>query len=448
MTLLKMYEGPQKLTQKRNKRIMDYARFKAIKDRGDKPDKKTLEQGEQFVALNDTLKDELPKLFSLTGKLVEACLNNFVQLQLQWHIIWRRKLSHAIDDNKIPSRAQDIIDAFTGDFAFFEAQVLSLGVCNGSMLNDAANFLSPSTTFNGEDSASQRQASSLELSKRRTLSVSSEQSPILPKPDFGGRSSGSFFTIGDGIQLAPAGQPTGNYVETSRRMRANSTLSGHSPRTPEVPGSYHSYSNSTTPVSSTPGRMITTAPRTYTEPSPVLSRPSVDQSSVSHFSEDSTHVGRESSGSTYPPSGPGSQQRTASPSGRYSGFFSSAMPMSDSPRTQSPVAGQAQKDFNVIFLAASVYEFNIDRARKEAGYPYLTYVAGEVSLVESNWWFKTVLTCSFRSSMSSAKKASSGLQRTKTTRTTWSAGYGTSTSSSSPPEASTTFTLSTTANHP
>ena len=154
MTLLKLYEGPQKLTQKRNKRIMDYARFKAIKDRGDKPDKKTIEQGEQFVALNDTLKDELPRMFFLTGKLVEACLNNFVQLQLQWHIVWRRKLSQAIDDTKVPSKAQDIIEAFSGDFAYFEAQVLSLGVCNGSMLNDAANFLSPSSTFNGDDGTS------------------------------------------------------------------------------------------------------------------------------------------------------------------------------------------------------------------------------------------------------------------------------------------------------
>ena len=381
MTLLKLYEGPQKLTQKRNKRIMDYARFKAIKDRGDKPDKKTIEQGEQFVALNDTLKDELPRMFFLTGKLVEACLNNFVQLQLQWHIIWRRKLSQAIDETKVPSKAQDIIDAFSGDFAYYEAQVLSLGVCNGSMLNDAANFLSPSSTFNGDDGASQRQASSLELSKRRTLSVGSDRSPILPKPDFGGRGSGSFFTVGEGIQLAPVGPSTGNYVEPNRRMRANSTLSGHSARTPEVPGSYHSYSNSTTPVSSTPGRIITAPSRAFTEFSPALSRPSVDHSSSRHLSEDSTRVGRDSSGSTYPSSGPTSQHRAASPSARYSGFFSSAMPMSDSPRSQSPAAGQAQKDFNVIFLAASVYEFNIDRARKEAGYPYLTYVAGEVSLM-------------------------------------------------------------------
>ena len=55
------------------------------------------------------------------------------------------------------------------------------------------------------------------------------------------------------------------------------------------------------------------------------------------------------------------------------------MPMSDSPRAQSPTGSdQAGREFNVLFLAASVYEFNIDRARREAGYPYLTYVAGEV----------------------------------------------------------------------
>jgi len=31
-----------------------------------------------------------------------------------------------------------------------------------------------------------------------------------------------------------------------------------------------------------------------------------------------------------------------------------------------------------MFVAASLFEFNIDRARREAGYPYLTYVQGEV----------------------------------------------------------------------
>lgn len=33
---------------------------------------------------------------------------------------------------------------------------------------------------------------------------------------------------------------------------------------------------------------------------------------------------------------------------------------------------------NVLFMAASLFEFNIDRTRYEDGYPYLTYVAGEI----------------------------------------------------------------------
>lgn len=380
-TLLKLHDSPQKLMQKRNKRVLDYARFKATKDRGEKPDKKTIEQGEQYLAVNDTLKEELPKLFALTGKLVEACLNNFVQLQLQWLAIWRRKLSQAIEDNRVPVNAEEIVSAFSQDFKFVDESVMTLGICNGSMLAGVVNqlsFPSASTTLNGDDASSSRQNSSLDLSKRRTLSVSSEQSPVLPKPDFGARgSSGSFF--GDAPQLAHGGLSTGNYVEPNRRMRASSTLSGHSPRTPEVPGSYHSFSNSTTPVNATPLRPSTATPRTYTEPMPSPSRPSFDTPITTRPSEESTPTGR-TSRQTYPPPSSG---RAPSPSQRYSGFFSSAMPMSDSPRAQSPAQGLGSAGFNVIFLAASVYEFNIDRARKEAGYPYLTYVAGEVSMLAS-----------------------------------------------------------------
>jgi len=57
------------------------------------------------------------------------------------------------------------------------------------------------------------------------------------------------------------------------------------------------------------------------------------------------------------------------------------MPMSDSPGTQTPLVERPSgpgQNLHVLFLAASVYEFNIDRARREAGYPYLTYVAGEI----------------------------------------------------------------------
>lgn len=373
-TLLKLHDGPQKLMQKRNKRVMDYARYKTIKDRGDKLDKKTAEQGEQFIAVNDTLKEELPRLFLLTGKLVEACLNNFIQLQLQWQAIWKRKLAQAVDDLKIPSNTVEIVSAFTADFQFFEAQVLSLGICNGSMLADAANlvgFLSPTTTMNSEDMAAPRQTPSTEHSRHRTTSVSSELSPVLPRPDFGGRENGSFFG-----SMVPGSTSTSN--NDARRMRASSGVSqNNSPQTPDIPGSYRSYSNSTTPSNPPhPPRRPNTATGRSSLQSPSLTRSSVDSPDYARTSDQSApFVNRPPSGQTYPQVMP---PRSSSPTARFSGVFNSALPMSDSPRTESPVEVNARRDFKVLFLAASVYEFNIDRARREAGYPYLTYVAGEV----------------------------------------------------------------------
>ncbi|KAL8861105.1 MAG: hypothetical protein Q9178_002618 [Gyalolechia marmorata] len=376
-TLLKLHDSPQKLMQKRNKRIIDYARYKGIKDRGDKPDKKTTEQGEQFMAINESLKDELPKLFALTGKLVEACLNNFVQLQLQWHIIWRRKLGQALDNYKATGPISELIDAFAGDFAFFEAQVLSLGICNGSMLAESVNMvnmplLSPARTLTGEE-ASQKK-SSLDLTRRRTTSVNSDMSPVLPQPDFGGRNgTGGFFGMDNGMQQTSMMSPTSHQLDSHGGIRANSTMAGRSPRTPDVPGSYHSYSSHTTPVSAGFGR-----PATATGPSTMLPRASVETPDLNRVSEATTLVNQPNGNTMY---APGTQARPSSPSGRYSGVFSSALPMSDSPQNQSPIENGVDRprmQFNVIFLAASVYEFNIDRARREAGYPYLTYVAGEI----------------------------------------------------------------------
>ncbi|KAL9002107.1 MAG: hypothetical protein Q9188_004947 [Gyalolechia gomerana] len=378
-TLLKLHDSPQKLMQKRNKRVMDYARYKGIKERGDKPDKKTTEQGEQFIAINESLKEELPKLFALTGKLVEACLNSFVQLQLQWHAIWRRKLGEALDNCKATGPVSEVIDAFKGDFAFCEAQLLSLGVCNGSMLAESVNMvnlLSPARTLTGEES-SQKKAS-LDLNRRRTTSVNSDMSPILPQPDFGGRSgTGGFFGMDNGLQqphtMAPMMASTSNQLELNNRNRVNAAMTGRSPRTPEVPGSYHSYSNDTTPSSAGFGR-----PAPATGPSCVQPRLTIGSPDLNRVSEATTLVNQPTGNPGY---ASGTQARPSSPSGRYSGVFSSALPLSDSPRAQSPVEdgqNRPQPQFNVIFLAASVYEFNIDRARREAGYPYLTYVAGEI----------------------------------------------------------------------
>jgi hypothetical protein len=373
ITLLKMHDGPQRVISKRNKRLLDYARFKAMKDRGDKPDKKTAEQGEQFSALNTALKDELPKLFSLTAQLMEACLHNFVEIQTIWLNIWQRKLSFAIDEHGIPDDVGQIIHQWTGDFSFTEAQVLTLGICNGSLLADTVNlinFLTPSTTLNGDENPSPRRPSTFG-SNNRSTSLSNDASPIVPSLEFGKRHSGSY-TNSPHTEMyhhQNLSQPQANLM--NGRNRASSAVSG----TPEM-----SYGNrfSTTPANSIP-RPSTSTGRS-TEPSPALPPLSIDTPAFGNLNTDRSSPMRPFSGQSGQ-SQPHFPQPSPSPAQRYSGFFSSAMPMSDSPRTQTPAVERMPvpgQNLHVLFLAASVYEFNIDKARREAGYPYLTYVAGEI----------------------------------------------------------------------
>jgi len=85
-----------------------------------------------------------------------------------------------------------------------------------------------------------------------------------------------------------------------------------------------------------------------------------------------------------------------------SAAFSSAMPMDDDrdreveePRpeitrtvaqssSRTPSRSDSMRTLTLgandkaMFVAASLYEFNIDKQRREAGFPYLTYVQGEI----------------------------------------------------------------------
>ena len=366
--------------QKRSKRLTDYARFRGLKERGDKPDKKTTEQGEQFIALNATLKEELPRMFAMTGRLVEACLSNFVLLQLQWQGIWRRKLSQAIDVHSDSPHLHDIVNAFQGDFRYAEAQALSLGICNGSILADAANlvnFLSPTTTLNDDNSP--RQSTTITLDSRdRTLSQGSSNSPTIARPEYTSRHSdqlGVSHLVG--ASLASLAQP---HHATGRRIRASSTASTRSPVTPEIPGGWRNHSNSVTPTLNSNNRPSTSTGRTSETPS--LPRLSVDTPDFDRLSTDShTHSMRPPSTSTYQSSTQSHtvRDRQPSPSDRYSGFFNSSLPMSDKPPQHASPVPPGRRDFNILWVAVSVYEFSIDQSRGEAGYPYLTYVAGEVS---------------------------------------------------------------------
>ena len=372
-TLVKMYDAPQKFVQKRNKRIMDYARYKGIKDRGDKPDKRTQEHGEQFMALNDTLKDELPRLYSLTGKLAQTCLGNLVELQSQWHTAWQGKLSSIFDEYQVPSNVADIVTQFSGDFVFTEAQMTTLGICNGSILADSANFLTHANTLNGDETAAKHRPAP--VGRNRARSMTSGNSPVIPVPDFGQRDSGSFMPLSmDGMPVLPSASHYGVSPFSLSRTRASSNQSSQGPTTPDMSSNARSFYAMTPATSSNPSNPA--------RPSTSTGR-SMDMLSYRRPSNDSAAHTRPASGSTYFSANP-DIHRAPSPSGRpFSGVFSSAMPMTDSTRssphpsrTASPRPGPERA--NVLFTAASIEEFSIDRSRTEAGYPYLTYVRGEI----------------------------------------------------------------------
>ena len=382
-TLLKLHDGPQRLMDKRKKRVPDFVKYRLLKDRTEKVDKKTTESAELFLAVNDTLKDELPKLFEMTSRLVEACLNNFVQLQLQWQSVWKRKMIQAIELAEVPRSFADIVSDFSGDFRYTEAHVLSLGICNGSVIADGASFLPPisqTTTLVGDSrrpsmttiessgrirAASTATSASIDPVRNRGYSGPSGllgPSPMLPSPDLGRPTEG--FGLSSHLSVNSPRQPA-----QGLRVRASSTASSRSPVTPETANFQ------LTPQTRQPqtfGRPSTATGRSYES----MPTHNVDMSLQRSDIDNRYQIPRDT------PAQPTHPIHPTPPSGgfRTSGIFNSAMPMSDSPLASSPVNDAlASNDFNVLFLAASVYEFNIDRARREAGYPYLTYVAGEVS---------------------------------------------------------------------
>lgn len=342
VTLLKLHEGPQRVMRKRDKRLMDYARFKTVKERGDKSDKKTTEQGEQFMALNETLKDELPKLYSLTAKLMEACLKNFVQIQTTWWNILQKRLGPLVDS--FPNDVEKIFNEWASDFTFSDAQILSLGICNGSLLVDTIGQVSYNTPSIGAPVSSSRRPSTVNSASTRVGSNVEES----PKASHEFSNSQSFQS------------PDPNM--STERQRANSAVSGPGrsvpDTTPEMPAGQMLQKVTSAPAPP-PANQINS------EPFPSLPQLTLDTPFLSDVINTSV--------SGNPPT---------KPAGRYSGFFSSAMPMSDNPDDNNNIAEPAAHDHpkepKVLFLAASIYEFNIDRARREAGYPYLTYVAGEI----------------------------------------------------------------------
>ena len=353
---IKLHDGPQNAINNRKKRIVDYAKCKSIEKRGEKPDKKTVEASEMYVALNDQMKIDLPKLYSMTANLVQGCLVCFLDIQLNWYNTWDRKLRPVLEEADIPGSIQQIEPAFRQDWDLIKHKADELGICNGATLAESANFLSPSITHDGSEPPSAKRPSTLDSSKR-TMSIGSDSSPMPPGSAGYKRRSSSF---------APPTDPLNSF---DGRMRSNSSLSQRDTPT-QTPGSSMlanrpwSNSNANTPT----GSFSQSRPATANAPSSQQTVYLPPRGSAEH-----TRSPRITSGASY---------FTARPEPddiRFSGIFNSAMPSEDIfDPTQPATPRGAPEDTSVLFVCASLFEFSIDKTRREAGYPYLTYVQGEV----------------------------------------------------------------------
>ncbi len=350
---IKLHRGPEMAIANRKRRIVDYAKCQSVEKRGEKPDKKMIEASDLYVALNDQLKIELPKLYSLTASLVQGCLNCFLGIQVSWNHTWERKLRPVLEAKDIPTNISQIEPAFRADFDLMQNELVKLGICNGAVLAESANFLSPSTTFEGNETPSSKRPSTLESSKR-TMSVGSESSPD-PRP-YNRRSS----------SYAAAGSDA---FAQDIRFRPSSSMSNHggptsTPNSGMLPNQPWS-SDGNTPAS----------PFTQSRPA-TANQPSTQQQVLLPLRSSAEHPRspRPASGATYFTARPGQDANEE----RFSGLFSSAVP-ADTPtstRTASPVG--ASGIHRTMFVCASLFEFSIDKTRREGGYPYLTYVQGEV----------------------------------------------------------------------
>jgi hypothetical protein len=353
--------------KKRTKRRLDYEKYLVATAQGKKIDEKLTELVEQYEALNETLKMELPKLHAGSQKIGNICLVQFIAIQSEWYSIWQDKVRVVLEDGQIPKGISDIIDMFNRDYKYVQARAQELGIVNGTIADDGTKTRASSQSTMKDDGASSKsKPRPSNLSNRdRGLSMNSDKSPSLPTPDFAKRHSGqfTFSPIVASIPGVGTGPPQFAYQTQSTANGGRSRAGSGSPATPDTSFGSRPHASS------------------YTRPS--TSRSYTSDNGMPRISTDYNNQHRRESGSTFNSAthhidGPLSSGRP------YSGLFHSAMPLPDGPEDSQRSSRASSRDrnvsggYNVLYLAASLFEFNISQTKSEAGYPYLTYQAGEV----------------------------------------------------------------------
>jgi dynamin-binding protein len=367
--MIQLYGPPGLAMKKRTKRRADYEKILATKKSGSKITEKDQTKLDQYEALNETLMLELPKLFEKTEEIANLLLGHFIVIQARWYDVWQKKVKVVLEESQIPKDIAEIVSTFDRDYKYVEGKAQELGIINGTVnlerISSGGKPSSEATDLKSKDTERNPRPSDLS-SRSRGLSAASDQSPSLSTPDFAKRLSGSQFTFSpitsttpNVPQFAYQNQPYQNQPYSTAHSRAGSG----SPATPDP--RQHGQQNLGRPSTS----------RSYTS----------DSGAMRMSNEYNTQYRRESGLTSY------SHHQDGPPisSRPYSGIFHSAMPLPDGPEDSARSSRASSRDrnvsggYNVLYLAASLFEFNIAATKSEAGYPYLTYQAGEVRYIPS-----------------------------------------------------------------
>lgn len=347
--------------KKRAKRRVDYERAEQLKKAGKSIDAKLNEQVEQYEALNETLKKELPKLSALTEKVGNICLGNLVNIQANWYGIWKDKVKSVLGDGPQVPEIHEIVSTFQADYKFAHEQLQSIGILNPTY-KGRASVSTTNTRTSTDDGASRVRPRPAELSPRvRGRSMNSDQAPVLPTPDFAKCTS-------EQLSLSPSPSFPSPHQYYYRDYYAGLNLSRTSGQSGVTTSPFMG--------GDTSSGTLTGAPTPPTRPGTGWS---YDSGGLPRQSSESSANALRDSTSTYNSPNPAPESR------RYSGLFHSALPMTDGgeesqrpSRASSRERVHTRNGYNVLWLAASLFEFNIETTKHEAGYPYLTYQAGEV----------------------------------------------------------------------
>jgi hypothetical protein len=386
--LWEMWVAYQKTIEQRKKYLLYYVKHKQALDRGEKVDPDLVESANKFTTINDTLKHELPLLYERTKSLMRSLMTLFMCLQKDWYKTCSKKILPLLESEPQHTTSlrydlESYVERFHSDYRPLQDAANRLGIVNRNLLIDISNMTSPVPTLSSDGGGSSRNSSS-----RRTESMGSEASILDARNRHsGGYANGSRARAYDNpprsspagpaypslFQAGPAGRYHPGPPTSLREARALSPVSDDSEATVISQRERRNTGSSRNNYN----YMGLDGAVDYDDRSPYGSGtfdfpPQLGASFLAPTSQPMAHS----------MSAPMSQSTSLSGSQRASGVFSSALPMSDSPIRGSveelPVTPGDTDEPEVLFLAASLFEFNIAHDRREGGIPYLVYVPGEI----------------------------------------------------------------------